>query len=85
MSNARFLTPEEAADELNTSQAQIYALIRRKQLLAIKVGGRGQWRFERCKLEEWVERTYDETGEWIDKHPFTGDAATGPEDSHHGD
>ena len=61
MVGRRFLTLTEVQDELNVSPAQAYALIRRGQLPAIKVGGRGQWRVERIKLEEYIERLYAET------------------------
>lgn len=67
----RFLTLDDVADELAMSRAQVYALVRRKELVAVKIGGRGQWRVERAKLEEYVERLYRETRAWIDTHPFT--------------
>ena len=57
----RFLTVPQVAEELTTSQAQILALIRRRELVAIRIGGRGQWRGERSKLEEYIARCYDET------------------------
>jgi predicted DNA-binding transcriptional regulator AlpA len=38
----RFLTIPEVADELATSAAQITALVRRGDLPAFKLGGRGQ-------------------------------------------
>jgi excisionase family DNA binding protein len=47
---ARFLTLADVAYVLNISAAQAYALVRNKQLAAIKVGGRGQWRVEVTKL-----------------------------------
>ena len=37
----RFLTLGEVAEILNTSSAQVYALVRRGELRAIKIGGRG--------------------------------------------
>ena len=43
-------------EELNTSQAQIYALVRSGDLVGIQIGGRAQWRVERAKLEEYIER-----------------------------
>ena len=48
----RFLTLADVAEVLNTSSAQVYALVRRGDLPAIKIGGRGQWRVEREQLEE---------------------------------
>ena len=38
----RFLTLADVAEVLNTSSAQVYALVRRGDLEAIKIGGRGQ-------------------------------------------
>ena len=42
----RFLTLADVAEVLNTSVAQVYALVRRGDIPAIKIGGRGQWRVE---------------------------------------
>ena len=50
----RFLTIPQVAEELATSEAQISALVKRGDLVAIKLGGRGQWRIERSKLEEFI-------------------------------
>ena len=69
---ARFLTLKQVAEELAISDAQVYALVRNGDLPAIKVGGRGQWRIERAKLEEYIERAYAATARFIDAHPFTG-------------
>lgn len=38
--------------------SQTYALVKCGDLPAIQVGGRGQWRVERSKLEEYIERMY---------------------------
>lgn len=74
----RFLTPEEVRDELAISAAQLYALIRRGDLQAVKVGGRGQWRIERDKLEDYIARLYAETREFIEEHPYPSDDDAGP-------
>ncbi len=63
----RFLTLDQVAEELATSRAQIYALVRSGQLEAIKVGGRGQWRVERVKLEEWIAGRYEEMRQLRDR------------------
>lgn len=68
----RFLTLADVAEVLNISVSQVYALVRSKQLAAIKIGGRGQWRVEREKLEDYIQRMYAETSEFIEKHPFVG-------------
>ena len=66
----RFLLLENVAQELSTSKAQIYAMVRSGDLPAIKVGGRGQWRVERAKLEEFISRAYTETAKWVRDNPF---------------
>jgi excisionase family DNA binding protein len=66
----RFLTLADVAEVLNTSAAQVYALVRRGELPAIKIGGRGQWRVESSQLEEFIERMYAETRTFVDEHPF---------------
>ena len=67
----RFLTLADVAEVLNTSSAQVYALVRRGDLEAIKIGGRGQWRVEATKLEEYIQRMYREAQEFVTDHPFT--------------
>ena len=70
--SARFLTMKQVAEELAISDAQVYALVRNRDLPAIKVGGRGQWRIERAKLEEYIQRAYDDTARFVEEHPYTG-------------
>jgi excisionase family DNA binding protein len=77
----RFLTLADVAEILNTSSAQVYALVRRKELLAMKLGGRGQWRVRQTDLEAYIERQYAATDAFIDQHPFAADTdAEVPED-----
>lgn len=57
----RFLTLADVAEVLNVSSAQAYALVRSGELPAIKVGGRGQWRVESAKLEEYIQAGYERT------------------------
>jgi len=71
MSGPRFLTLADVAEVLNTSVAQVYALVRRGDLPAIKIGGRGQWRVENAELEAYIDRQYAATREFVDQHPFT--------------
>ena len=63
--DTRFLTLADVAEVLNTSSAQVYALVRRGELPGIKLGGRGQ-------------RMYADTRAYVDQHPFV-DAETQPE------
>jgi excisionase family DNA binding protein len=73
--SARFLTLADVADVLNISASQTYALVRNGDLEAIKIGGRGQWRVERDKLEEYIARLYDQTRKFVADHPFAEDEA----------
>jgi len=66
----RFLTLTDVAEILNTSNAQVYALVRRKDLKAAKIGGRGQYRVEVSELEAYIQRAYDDTALFLDEHPF---------------
>ncbi len=73
MPTPRFLTLDDVADILNVSWSQVYALVRRKELIAIQIGGRGQWRVERSRLEAYIERLYAETEAFVAAHPFSRD------------
>ncbi|GAA3539985.1 helix-turn-helix domain-containing protein [Nocardioides daeguensis] len=66
----RFLTLADVAEVLNTSSAQVYALVRRGELPAIKIGGRGQWRVEGSRLEEYISQQYRHTERYVAEHPF---------------
>jgi excisionase family DNA binding protein len=57
----RFLTLADVAEILATSTAQVYALVRRGDLRALKIGGRGQWRVEAVELEAFIQRMYEQT------------------------
>ncbi|MDT4996982.1 MAG: hypothetical protein QOD45_1050 [Pseudonocardiales bacterium] len=70
MANERFLTLTDVAEVLNTSVSQVYALVRRGELPAIKIGGRGQWRVERGRLEQFIATMYEQTDEFVARHPF---------------
>ena len=67
----RFMLLSDVATELNVSDSQVYHMVRSGELPAIKVGGRGQWRVERAKLEQYIEQKYTETAEWVEKNPLT--------------
>ena len=60
MPTPRFLTLDDVAEILNVSWSQAYALVRRKDLIAIQIGGRGQWRIEKDELERFIQRKYAE-------------------------
>jgi excisionase family DNA binding protein len=71
MPSDRFLTLADVADVLNISASQTYALVRSGELEAIKIGGRGQWRVERDKLEGYIARMYDQTKQFVSEHPYS--------------
>ncbi|UDY22826.1 helix-turn-helix domain-containing protein [Nocardioides sp. Kera G14] len=77
----RFLTLADVAEVLNTSSAQVYALVRRGELPAIKLGGRGQWRVEASKLEDFIAGLYDETQSFVAAHPFADSETLATEDA----
>lgn len=77
MPTQRFLQLTEVSEVLNISSAQAYALVRSGELPAIKVGGRGQWRVEVTELEQYIQRMYDQTREFVAAHPF---GSGGPDD-----
>lgn len=54
----RFLTLKDVQDELQISASQALSLVRSGELRAIQIGGRGQWRIERTKLEEFIAEAY---------------------------
>jgi excisionase family DNA binding protein len=66
----RFMALADVADVLNISISQVYALVRRGELRAIKVGGKGQWRVENAELERYIEGAYQAADEFIREHPF---------------
>ncbi|BCW78867.1 helix-turn-helix domain-containing protein [Arthrobacter sp. NicSoilC5] len=62
---SRFMTPTQAADELNVKPSQIHALIKTGELRALQVGGRGMWRIGRRDLEDYIAEAYRRTAERI--------------------
>ncbi|MEV0725197.1 helix-turn-helix domain-containing protein [Micromonospora purpureochromogenes] len=66
----RFLLLSDVATELNVSDSQVYHMVRSGELPAIKIGGRGQWRVERAQLEDYIQRKYAETAEWVRGNPL---------------
>jgi excisionase family DNA binding protein len=68
----------DVAVELNVSDSQVYHMVRSGELPAIKIGGRGQWRVERAKLEEYIAQKYAETAEWVQQNPLSERDADGP-------
>jgi excisionase family DNA binding protein len=76
---ARFLPLADVAEILSISMSQAYALVRRGDLRAIRIGGRGQWRVEKAELEAFIKRSYDAAEDELgapEAHDETDDKAT---------
>jgi excisionase family DNA binding protein len=69
----RFIPLTEVSEILDISAAQAYALVRSGDLPAIKVGGRGQWRVETAELENYIQRMYAETRDFVATRSDRGD------------
>jgi excisionase family DNA binding protein len=68
----RFLTLADVAEILNTSVAQVRALVQAGELRYIQIGGRQQYRIEAVELENYIQRMYAETKSFVQAHPFGG-------------
>ena len=66
----RYLKLEDVATYLSVSVPQVYALVRSGELPAIKIGGRGVWRVDRTKLDDYLEKLAEETASWAKSHPL---------------
>jgi excisionase family DNA binding protein len=77
MPTPRFLTLDDVAEILAVSWSQAYALVRRKELLAIQIGGRGQWRVEVDELERFIQQKYAEARAGTDVDHEAADEAAG--------
>jgi excisionase family DNA binding protein len=77
MPTPRFLTLDDVAEVLNVSWAQAYALVRRKDLIAIQIGGRNQWRVEVDELERFIQQKYAEARAGTVSDDADADAAVG--------
>lgn len=65
MAEKRFYDLPEVCEILSISMSQARSLVRSGELEAIQIGGRGQWRIENIKLEEYIARAYQKTAEAI--------------------
>lgn len=65
MVEQQFYTLADIAEILAISASQARAMVRSGELPAIQVGGRGQWRVEKARFHEWVERRHQETAEAV--------------------
>jgi excisionase family DNA binding protein len=61
----RFLTIEQAAEELNVKASLIRGLIKTGELRGIQVGARGVWRIGANDIEDYIAEAYRRTAEHI--------------------
>ncbi|SDX13173.1 DNA binding domain-containing protein, excisionase family [Arthrobacter sp. yr096] len=61
----RFLTIEQVAEELATSEVQIRVMLKTGQLRGIQIGGRNAWRISRQDLEDFIQDAYRQVSERI--------------------
>jgi hypothetical protein len=50
----RYLTLAQVADRLDLAELEVYAAVRAWGLPALWFGGRGSWRVEAGRLQEWL-------------------------------
>lgn len=65
MVEQQFYTLADIAEILAISASQARAMVRSGELPAIQVGGRGQWRVEKARFQEWVELRHQETAQAV--------------------
>lgn len=63
--NRRFLTIEQAAEELNSKTSLIRNLIKTGELRALQIGAAGHWRIGIQDLEDYIADAYRRTAERI--------------------
>lgn len=73
MPDSRFMTLADVAEVLNVSLRQAYSLVRTGELAGIQIGGRGQWRVERTRLEDYIAQAYERTAHAIASDPLPDD------------
>lgn len=54
----RFLTLADVAEQLQISAAACYALVHSGELPAFQIGGRGQWRVDEVKFEQFIDERH---------------------------
>lgn len=56
----RFMTLTDVAEELQISTAAVRTMVLKGELEAFQIGGRGQWRVDSQKFEEFIEQLHEE-------------------------
>jgi excisionase family DNA binding protein len=67
---ARYWDLPDVAAYMSVSVPQVYALVRSGELPAVKIGGRGIWRVDRRKLDDYLDNLETQTAEWAKAHPL---------------
>lgn len=55
----RFLSISETAELLTVSVTQVYNLVHRGELAAIRIGKRGPWRIEVSVVQDFIDDQYE--------------------------
>lgn len=56
----RFMTLTDVAEELQISTAAVRTMVLKGELEAFQIGGRGQWRVDSEKFENFIEQLHQE-------------------------
>lgn len=56
----RFLTLTDVAEELQVSTAAVRTMVLKGELEAFQIGGRGQWRVDSQKFEDFIDHLHEE-------------------------
>lgn len=56
----RFMTLTDVAEELQISTAAVRTMVLKGELEAFQIGGRGQWRVDSQKFEDFIEQLHQE-------------------------
>jgi excisionase family DNA binding protein len=52
--SSKIMTVAQVAEYLLCHPATLYRLVRRREIPAFRLGGRGDWRFRRSEIEQWI-------------------------------
>ena len=56
----RFMTLTDVAEELQISTAAVRNMVLKGELEAFQIGGRGQWRVDSQKFEQFIDQLHEE-------------------------
>lgn len=56
----RFMTLTDVAEELQVSTAAVRTMVLKGELEAFQIGGRGQWRVDSQKFEDFIEQLHEQ-------------------------